>query len=180
MLIANFKGVSLISRIIRWVTRSQYSHSAFMFDEFAEAAAIDLVKNGMDLGKLTNISAGSMVEAVNDGVMNPGSYNVYHTPGTPIDVFEFEPPLTMAEEKLLIMTLCTKIGEPYAFWLVFRYFVLRWSGANLLSWFCSELVAYVCDMIRRPLFSRTEAFSVPPDWVARSVRLKFKETVSSL
>lgn len=39
MQIALYKGISGVSRIIRWLTRSQYSHACFTFDTSAESVA---------------------------------------------------------------------------------------------------------------------------------------------
>lgn len=179
MRVLNFKGRSLVSWAIKKITRSDYSHSAFLFDESAEAAAISLVKSGVDLGKLTNISQGSLVEAWSGGVKNPSSWNTLHTPGTPIDVFDFDPVLSPIQEKQLILALVPEIGAPYSYYNVFFYFVLRWPGREDGAWFCSELVTYGARRAGRPLFNRTEDFRVPPDWVPRSLALRFRESVVS-
>ena len=42
MRIALYKGKSAVSRAIRWVTRSPYSHAAFVFDASAAELAARL------------------------------------------------------------------------------------------------------------------------------------------
>jgi len=37
-------------------------------------------------------------------------------------------------------------------------------------------VVLCCERVRRPLFLRTEAWRVPPDWLSRTLGLEFDHT----
>jgi hypothetical protein len=175
MQIALYKGKSLVSYAIRWVTRSPYSHAAFVFDVAAEAAGERLARAGVDFGKLQWRWEGSVVEAWRGGVKNSPSIGTLHRRGTPVDIFSFSPALRRAEEEHLVEGLVPEIGLPYDYRDVLR-FLTRSHGQPGHTRFCSLLVAHLSGQTGRPLFHRTEAWRVPPDWLGRSLGLRFVET----
>jgi len=162
MQIALYKGRSGVSQVIRWFTRSPYSHAALLFDEGAIVA-----------GK--TLRAGTVIEAWDGGVKCSPSLSTLHTRGTVVDVFRFAPALAREEHCALAREAVRLIGTPYD-WLDVLRFVTRRSGSPQGRVFCSELVVLCCERVRRPLFLRTEAWRVPPDWLSRTLGLEFDHT----
>ena len=113
MKLLQYKGISLISKIIRFQTRSLYSHSALELDD------------------------GRVIEAWHKGgVRLLESWDEGHTKGTEIDVYKLPSMLNTREaEKFLF----SQLGEPYDFSSVFR-FVSHTPAPDNGKWFCSELV----------------------------------------
>lgn len=154
MRIALYQGTSLISRLIRWQTRSLYSHAAFLGDDW------------------------SVVEAWQPCVRLVHDLSQQHTPGTRVDIFSFRDELTRADANNLWELALHDCGTPYDYSAVLRFITrkpeARRSKAKL---FCSEQVFSRCALVGRHLLERTEAWRVPPDWIARSPLLKFDESV---
>jgi len=112
--LAQYKGTSWISKAIRWQTRSPYSHSALMF------------------------GVGTVYEAwQKGGVSQVKSLGTNHTPGTIVDLFEFDCAGHAKNEMALF--LLAHIGDPYDFSSVLRFATHRPAYKNG-KWFCSELV----------------------------------------
>lgn len=112
-LILQYRGISWVSRLIRWQTRSCYSHSAVMLRD------------------------GSVVEAWHRGGVLRSDYDTNHTPGTVVDVFTIEAPLAANQmESFLLDQLHLK----YDWRGVLRFLTRRGPHPNR-RWFCSELVA---------------------------------------
>lgn len=108
-----YRGVSLVSRAIRWQTRSEYSHAAWMLPD------------------------GSVIEAWRSGVRHVPSPFVNHSPGTEIDVYAVDG-LTSRQARDVRDFLLAQVGRGYD-WLSVLRFVSRREGASS-RWFCSELV----------------------------------------
>lgn len=108
-----YRGVSLISRAIRWQTRSPYSHIAL---EMADGAIYEAWHVG--------------------GVRCMPDYRIGHTPGTRIDVFGL--PITAMGEAHARTFLDEQVGKKYDFADVLR-FLSRRSATENDKWFCSEL-----------------------------------------
>jgi uncharacterized protein YycO len=178
MLIAQYKGVGFPSREIRFVTRSQYSHSAFLFDAVTERACQKMLKAGADLGGIQHILAGSVVEAWMPEVRNVASISSQHQSGVNVDVFKLVDPLTLAEEMALITFLVPEMGTPYNLRDVIR-FVTKRPGNLDNSWFCSELVYAGLQKVHRNILVSTPAWMVPPDWIPRSPLLTYAYTVKT-
>lgn len=176
MKLALYRGKSLISLAIRWVTRSQYSHAAFVFDAATASAAIALVRDGVKFRHLVWISEGSVVEAWQGGVRSNPSISSLHTLGTWVDLFVFDPPLTTDQEKRLIQALVGQIGDPYDYKSVLR-FITRRPAKEDDAWFCSELCFQDCRDIGAELLRRVEAWAVPPHWLQMSPRVKFEKSI---
>jgi hypothetical protein len=176
MLIAQYKGIGFPSREIRFLTRSQYSHSAFLFDASTERACQKILKAGRDLGGIQYILVGSVVEAWMPEVRNVASISSQHQTGVSVDIFRLEDPLTLAEEMALIMFLVPEMGTPYDLRSVFRFITKRPGNSLDNSWFCSELVFAGLQKVHRDLFVSTPAWMVPPDWIPRSPVLTYDHT----
>ena len=164
--IAAYQGTSFISRLIRWQTRSVYSHIAVRFTK-------DIwVKRGG--GRESLINAGAVVEAWNGGVRQVRNLSAAHTPGTRVDLFEFVIPLSETEEQAFAAFLLSQVGKGYDYRAIFRFItrapINHW---NKTKWFCSELAFEACLTAGRDLLARTAAWKVPPAWVPMSPLLKY-------
>src|SRR6266705_2741661 len=98
MLIANYRGRSWQSRLIRFVTRSMWSHSAWLFDDMSAEAARALRQSGVDLSKMPYTDKGSVVEAWVPEVRNVTSLSDQHSAKTCVDIFSFREPLGRVQE----------------------------------------------------------------------------------
>jgi uncharacterized protein YycO len=162
--ICAYQGTSLISRLIRWQTRSRYSHIATRF------TADKWVKLG-DSEKY--VHAGNVIEAWEGGVRLAGNISTSHTPGTRVDLFEFAAPLTATEEQAVARFLVRQLGKGYDYLAIVRFItrepVNRWQKSR---WFCSELVFEACLTAGRNLLERCAAWEMPPRDIPRSPLLK--------
>jgi uncharacterized protein YycO len=178
MKIALYKGKSLTSRAIRFLTRSNYSHAAFLFDEDTEHVAHIADRQG-HIKRIHRYARGSVIEAWEPGgVRNTASLRSGHDRGVTVDIFAFHEPLIKEEERALLFMLNDEIGWPYDFTNVLR-FVTKRPGNIEKSWFCSELVFAMLKRIGRLLLTNTEPWEVPPDWIARSPKIYLEQTVTT-
>lgn len=168
MKIAQFMGTGIPSDEIRFLTRSIYSHSAFILDEGSAAAVLELNKRGTPLRNITFSAPGSVVEAWMPVVRNTSSISDGHKSGEEVHVFDLKVLLTLDEEMALLQFLDDQIGWPYDSEDVLR-FVTKRPGDLDHAWFCSELVFASLQKIGRLLMELTLAWEVPPDWIPRSV-----------
>ena len=112
MRILAYKGVSLISKAIRWQTRSPFSHIAVELDDK------------------------TVVEAWHKGgVVHTSSFRAVHTPGTEVVAFNIIQPYNAYEVERFLLD---QVGKKYDFQSVFRFVSRRKAPAND-KWFCSEL-----------------------------------------
>jgi uncharacterized protein YycO len=174
MKVALYQGTSTLSRTIRFITRSPYSHAAFVFDEQTSQVARHVHFRGAY--PFSYIDDGSVVEAWSSGVRNVSSISVCHDPCTMVHLFDFDPLLTPEEEKWMLLALSSEIGWPYDWKGVFR-FITRRPGNLDRAWFCSELVFHVSSAAGRRLLNNTQAWEVPPDWLARVPGLRLAQTL---
>lgn len=147
MRIALYQGTTPIPRLIRWQTRSKYSHAAFLFDD------------------------GRVVEALWPKVVLAHSLGENHPAGTKIDIFKFRRPLNEFEKSHLENLALDDVGSPYDILGVLRFLTRSKDYDKDQSLFCSEQVYSRCELAGRPLLDRTEAWRVPPDWINRSREL---------
>ena len=115
-MIAAYRGISWQSHVIRWYTRSAYSHVAW----------ID-----------TN---GACYEAWKGKVRKAASLFVHHTPGTVVDLFDvggmFSDRIRQVREFHAV-----QVGKPYDWLGILRMVTRRpFSTDDQRKWFCSELV----------------------------------------
>lgn len=106
-----YQGVSVISKIIRWQTRSQYSHAAVELED------------------------GSVIEAWHRGVEHVKDFRTNHTNGTIVDVFGIKaPPENIKKAEL---NFKKQVGRKYDFQGVANF--LTREDANVDErLFCSE------------------------------------------
>src|SRR5579871_6249457 len=207
MRIALYQGKSPISLLIRWQTRSRYSHAAFLLDDGSvieawqpcvreinpprlwreergiHAASTPSNQNASDFSdppatttlKRPEGRAPSPRPSTLDPCPSP-ALSRQHTPGTTVDIFKFITPLTPDENRQLEYLARRDVGTPYDYRGIIR-FLTRQRDAHNRKLFCSEQVFARCQQIGRPLLDRTEAWRVPPDWLARSPHLELDQTI---
>lgn len=164
MRIALYQGKSLISRLIRWQTRSPYSHAAFLLDDGNVIEA--WVPCCREISPTSKVHSPKLV-----------ALSKQHTPGTRVDIFNFVCPLTREENQRLEWLARRDVGTPYDYRSIFRFVTRKRSSQQRRRLFCSEQVFARCEQIGRALLDRTEAWRVPPDWLARSPLLYLEETI---
>ena len=160
--VALFKGRSLISRLIRWQTRSEYSHAALWLPETEE-----------------------VIEAWHRGGVRRGPIHNVHTPGTEVDIFSVDLPLARSYEEPLLdqyedrmMQFATKqVGGRYSFRSVFRFLSRRSAEHRPGIWFCSELVTRAFRIGGASLLERIPSEHVSPALLSYSPLLKFDRTI---
>ena len=132
MQILAYKGVSLISKLIRWQTRSEYSHIA------------------MRLGDMSIVEAWHKGGVIRSPATDPWRL---HTPGTPVEVWGLVPDMEFyayAAEQFLLR----QIGKKYDFRAILKFLTKRRTRNNT-RWFCSELAVATMaiggvELIRKP------------------------------
>lgn len=170
MQIAAYKGRSFTSKLIRWQTRSDYSHVGMFFPQELNVARYNRT--------ITTIPAGSIIEAWQvGGVRLNYSLGEVHSGRTEVDLFDFIEPLNIGEEFAIANALLDEIGKGYDFRSVARFVTrMKESPWDKDRWFCSELVHHAVRCSGRSL-QNCEHWKVSPRDVAISPLLKFNRTV---
>lgn len=149
MKILAYKGISWISKAIRWQTRSKYSHIAIEFDD------------------------GSVIEAWHiGGVRRNDTFRTVHSPKTEVDVFEI---VGRYDEKKVLDFLKMQIGHKYDFRSIVR-FITRKSSSVSPNWFCSELANEAFKEGGLALLARISSSHLSPRDIAISPALRLVET----
>ena len=159
--IAAYRGIGWVSKAIRLLTYSKYSHIGVLFTSDMEVEVA---------GKVHIIRAGNVIEAWQGGVRLSGSLLASHTPDTPVDMFEFKTPLSREQEMRAAQFLVSQLGKSYDYLNVLRFVpVVRWLFPHPMpsAWtrsrvFCSELAMEMSIEIGRPLLERCKPWEVPP------------------
>lgn len=155
-MIALYKGVSLISWIIRIRTWSPYSHASWIDDD--------------NLSEYEAWCSG--------GVLHNDKWGIRHTPGTEVDIFDFNSLLTKAEIKDSKAFFLSQVGKGYDWCGVFAFMsIMRLFGNkhNPDRWFCSEYISAGCNAIGRPLLNK-EPYKIDPGDIPTSLEIHYKET----
>lgn len=113
-MIALYRGKSIVSKLIRWQTRSEYSHAAWLCED------------------------GSVYEAWNSGFERNLNLGKAHLPGTVIDLFDIDG-LTPEKRRVIEAYFDGELGAPYDYWGVLK-FLSRRDAPSDDRWFCSEVV----------------------------------------
>jgi hypothetical protein len=159
--LALYKGKSVASKTIRLLTRSEYSHVAFLLD------------------------SGFVVEAWTSGLRMVPSISSQHTKGTEVDIFEILGLMPEQEAKLteLVHADVQPAAAPaYDFWMVGQFVpvvraVIGSKVRNQSKFFCSEYIVQRLADVGCCLFRRTWPYEVPPDWIPRSLKVNYLNTV---
>jgi uncharacterized protein YycO len=146
-MIAAFKGKSIISRIIKVFNWSEYSHIAWIDEDF------------------------SGVEAWHrGGVSNFATPSQNHTPGTPVDLFTV-PGETPQQTEMIRAFLLAQVGKKYDYAGVIGFLLRSHRLQRKNKWFCSELVAEAYAQAGLPLLNMP-SYMIYPGMLAASPRLK--------
>lgn len=149
MKILAYRGISWISKAIRWQTRSRYSHIAIELND------------------------GSVIEAWHiGGVRRNLTFRSVHSPKTKVDVFEIA---GKYDEKKVLDFLTMQIGHKYDFRSIVR-FITRKSSHISPKWFCSELANEAFRKGGLDLLSRISSSHISPRDIAISPMLRLVET----
>ena len=138
-MIALYKGTSILSRLIRWRTWSEYSHAAWVFPD------------------------GSVIEAWKGGVTHAPSILAGHAPDTEVHLFTLD--LTTEQRWAIQDFLIAQIGKPYDYAGILGFLTAS-KTENPGRWFCSELIFAACKSARIELLRRVPAWKVPPGLLA--------------
>ena len=138
MILLAYQGVSPLSRLIRWQTRSIYSHIAISHE-------------------------GQVVEALGTRgrVVLAENYRQYHTPGTVVDVLD----VPGVDPDLAWDFALEQVGKPYDYRAIVK-FVTRRPATENGRWFCSELASAACSAGGVELLRIPHHESSPRDVVA--------------
>jgi len=144
--IALYRGTSKVSRIIRWQTRSCYSHAALI--DTATRQVFEAWHKG--------------------GVLGWHDAGHIHTPGTVVDVYVPLQTLSADEETKILVWCSLQRGKGYDFRGVLRFLDRQRHVDNDLRWFCSELVFTAFLNLGRALLVHIPAYAVAPAHLAWS------------
>lgn len=155
--IAAYQGVSGVSRVIRWITNSRYSHVAFVLPD------------------------NSVVEAWDTGLRKVGNISIQHNTNTKVDIFFLNLSLQQEQELLKIIDQDVNVLPPkYDFYQVLHFLpVVRLfsrSHPDNKRFFCSEYIVDRLDKVNYKLFNNTNPSEVPPDWIPRSLKVFYSHT----
>ena len=148
--IAAYQGVSGVSRVIKWITSSRYSHVAFVLPD------------------------NSVVEAWDSGLRKVGNISIQHNVNTKVDIFLLN--LSTVQERQLLKLIEKDLANPpkYDFYQVLHFLpVVRLfarSQPDNARFFCSEYIVDRLNRVGYALFNNTLPCEVPPDWIARSLK----------
>ena len=147
--VAQYKGKSWTSKIIKFVSRGKYSHTAIMLED---DYIVEAWQGSNSVRVVRSLSSG-------------------HTPGTEVDIYSID--LGVKQEERFRKFVEEQIGKPYDFWGIHGFFWRR-DTQRSQSWFCSELFAAACEEAGKALYNDTRPSQVSPSMVARSIALKPK------
>lgn len=139
-----FRGKGIISALIRWQTRGQFSHAAL------------LMRDGRIVESWQGV--GVRVHTLNnwEGV-------------TKFDVVG----MTDEQFDVAINFALSKLGKSYDYWAIVR-FISRKRMPNNDRWFCSELTVAALEHAGIKLLERIEAYEVSPGMLSHSPLLNIR------
>lgn len=151
ILIGQYYGKSLVSRLIRWRTWSKVSHTAAFF---------------------AGPQGYEVIEAW-EGKVRRQPWTKGHTPGTRIELYRV--PCTPEQRRVFYAFLGEQEGKDYDFFGILG-FMVRARTESKKSWFCSELVFAAAQEAGINLLSRIEPYQVAPGTLDTSPLMEPVET----
>lgn len=153
-MIALYKGTSIISRLIRFRTWSEFSHASWV--------------DGDEEFEAWHTSG----EGFKPGVRRVQFLGAGHTLGTEVHLFQC-PELNAEQCASIKRFMISQIGKRYDWGGVLGFLSRRDSAQYQDRWFCSELI--FCALLREgvDLLSRVPCHRVSPGMLALSPRLRF-------
>lgn len=150
MKIALFKNKSIISSLIKWQTRSEYSHAAIIVDD-------------------------KLIESIEfEGVRVKNELNVKKN--CFVDIYEID--VTEEQKRVIIDFLANQIGKKYDYTMVIR-FITRQQESRKSSnkWFCSELVFAAFAKAGIVLLNNVEPWEVSPALLSMNTKTNLVEEI---
>lgn len=171
MLILLYKGKSIISRIIRWRTWSQYSHAAIIPSDGYELP-LSLGSMSQYLSSCVMCESWQKVQGtLLGGVVRRSGISIDHKKGTHVDLFSTND--TFIDVNKVREYLISQLGKPYDFHGVLGFITRRDSAHNPNRMFCSELVSTACRQGGLQLLKRIAPHRIPPGHFALSPELTY-------
>ena len=147
-LVALYRGTSVVSRLIRWRTWSDYSHAAWVCED---GTVLDAWQKG--------------------GVRHVANISIGHKPGTPVEFFQAD--LTPREIGRIKAFLRKQVGKKYDWHGVLKFISRRRTTADQQKkWFCSELISAAFAYADCRLLVRIRDEQVSPGLLSFSPLLK--------
>lgn len=150
------KGTSLISRLIRWHSRGEYSHASIILPDGRHFEAREF-----------------------RGVLRHASFKLTNKTEQ-VDRFVLKVSLNEQELNFLTTWLEHQVGKPYDWPMVFGFIshseVEGHESAG--KWFCSELVYAALQAIGRPLLATHEAWRIDPATLGLSPLIELARPVN--
>ena len=156
ILVALYQNQTIVSGLIRFWTRSKYSHS-----------------------ELWNTETGQSISAQAEGVIIKDIPRLHtHGRGAKVDTFVYNGNLSTAQEALVWKLAKDKLGRKYDYRSVFIGFVfgVRESPASRAKWFCSEVVVESFRRAGLPLLKRAASYEISPRDLDQSAHLDFHKS----
>lgn len=139
IVIACHKGTSLVSRLIRWQTRGEYSHTSLVLPD------------------------GRQIEAWSDGVHINARFDAHDSA---VDFFTVD---ASAEQLAMMVEFAQgEVGCAYDWWGDACFVTRMQPSESNNRWFCSELAYAVLRAGHVFLFRATAPYEVSPAMIARS------------
>lgn len=167
-------GKGIISKGIRFQTRSPYSHiSAGISREMVLIYLDWLAENNFPIPpQIQARDADMVIEAWHTGGVQYRPFGVGHASGTRVDVYTIQQPVNYC---VMMHFLMKQVGKKYDFRNIFR-FIARTEPAYNDKWFCSELFERAVEEsieeyrgVSRPLQNGAPASHSPRDTVMSSI-----------
>ena len=152
MRIALVKGTGVICRLIRWQTRSEFSHAA-VIDE--NGAVYEAATSGVRSWKAIQSDDGGLYATLKKKF------------GADLEIFTVE--TSPDQDRAILQFLWRQLSKRYDFTMILR-FVTRQQEARSSTgkWFCSELVFAAFQQAGINLLERCEPWEVSPGLLALS------------
>ena len=148
VLLALHRGPGIIGTLIRWQTRSPYSHASL----YCPGDGVVEAREGHGVRRLSQLDP---------------------LPGETIDLFEV-PSATPEQLARLWQFAQAQVGKPYDYTMVLRFVSRRQASRKEAGkWFCSELAFGAFRHAGIDLLARTEPWEVSPGWLPRSPLARF-------
>ncbi|OFW47580.1 MAG: hypothetical protein A2163_00735 [Actinobacteria bacterium RBG_13_35_12] len=152
--IGQYHGKSFLSRLIKWRTWSEISHTAAFLP-------------------VKNTFGNDCIEAWGNKVRK-GSFNKGHTQGTCIDIYSIY--CTLKQRDSFYKWLEKHVGDKYD-WCALVGFVTRKHIESDKKWFCSELIFKGLEENGIFLLQNIEAYQVSPGQIGTSPILNYETTI---
>ena len=152
--LAQYRGRSIVSKLIRWQSWGPYSHSAWLCDD-GSVWESNMSKHGKSRG-----------------LGNVPSLSTTHTPGTVVDLYVCKG-LTRAREDRMLSWFEANAGLPYDWKAITRFVTRRWRGSDQAV-FCTEAVIRAMIHAGYHVIQNVEPWQVSPSALTTHLPFRFE------